>query len=229
MRKSEKTEKVTRPVYQQIAIDIASRIANGEYFEGCRISGRSTLASHYNVSPETIRRSVSLLEDMKIVSVTHGSGIQVESMENSMSFINQFKEVDSISGIKNSIRDLMEQRAELDNKLNQYLDRILDYTVRFKTSNPYAPLEVEIPDKSHLAGKAIGETNFWQNTGATIIAVKRRDELILSPGPYMTFQDKDVFVMVGDEDAYDRVRRFIYGFVEKEPYQALQESDALRR
>lgn len=210
----DKPETVTKPVYQQIAIDIASRIANGEFPEGKKISGRSTLAGQYNVSPETIRRSVSLLEDMKIVSVTHGSGILVESMDLSMNFINQFKEVDSITGVKNSINQLMKQREQLDNKLNQYLDRILDYTVRFKTSNPFAPLEVEIPEKSHVIGKAIGEVNFWQNTGGTIIAIKRGDELILSPGPYMTFQDKDVFVMVGDEEAYDRVRRYIYDFVE---------------
>ena len=177
----DKPGKVTKPVYQQIAIDIASRIANGEFPEGTKISGRSTLAGQYNVSPETIRRSVSLLEDMKIVSVTHGSGILVESMDLSMNFINQFKEVDSISGIKNSINELMKQREELDNKLNQYLDRILDYTVRFKTSNPFAPLEVEIPEKSHVIGKAIGEVNFWQNTGATIIAIKREDELSCPP------------------------------------------------
>ena len=209
-----KTEKITKPVYQQIAIDIASRIANGEFPEGSRISGRSTLAGQYNVSPETIRRSVSLLEDMKIVSVTHGSGILVESMDLSMNFINQFKEVDSISGIKQAINEILEQREELDKKLRESLDRVLDYTVRFKTSNPFAPLEVEIPEQSHLVGKAIGEINFWQNTGATIIAIKRKDELILSPGPYMIFEDKDTFVMVGDEDSYDRVRHYIYDFVD---------------
>lgn len=209
-----KTEKITKPVYQQIAIDIASRIANGEFPEGSRISGRSTLAGQYNVSPETIRRSVSLLEDMKIVSVTHGSGILVESMDLSMNFINQFKQVDSISGIKQAINEILEQREELDKKLKESLDRVLDYTVRFKTSNPFAPLEVEIPEQSHLVGKAIGEINFWQNTGATIIAIKRKDELILSPGPYMIFEDQDTFVMVGDEDSYDRVRHYIYDFVD---------------
>ncbi len=205
----DKKEKITKPVYQQIAIDIASRIANGEFPAGTRISGRSTLAGQYNVSPETIRRAVSLLEDMKIVSVAHGSGIIVESLENSMEFINQFKEVDSIAGIKNSIAQLLSQKEELDMKLKASIDRVLDYTVRFKTSNPFAPLEVEIPVDSNLNDKAIGEVNFWQNTGATIIAVKRNEELLLSPGPYLTFQEGDILVMVGDEDAYDRVRMYI--------------------
>lgn len=205
-----KTTKITKPVYQQIAIDIASRIANGEFPEGKKISGRSTLAGQYNVSPETIRRSVSLLEDMNIVSVTHGSGIVVESIEHSMSFINQFKEVDSISAIKTHITDILEKREALDRELKEAIDQVLDYTVRFKTSNPFAPLEVDIPEKSHLVDKAIGEINFWQNTGATIIAIKRNDEVILSPGPYLTFQEGDTFVMVGDEDAYDRVRHYLH-------------------
>ncbi|WP_369074759.1 cation:proton antiporter regulatory subunit, partial [Klebsiella pneumoniae] len=33
-------------------------------------------------------------------------------------------------------------------------------------------------------GKTAAETKFWQNTGATIVAIKRGDELIISPGPY---------------------------------------------
>lgn len=205
-----KAEKVTKPVYQQIAIDIASRIANGDFPAGKRISGRSTLAGQYNVSPETIRRAVSLLEDMKIVVVAHGSGIVVESVESSMDFINQFKNVDSIASIRSQVANILLQREQLDQKLKESIDRVLDYTVRFKTSNPFAPLEVEIPEECHLIDKAIGEVNFWQNTGATIIAVKREDELILSPGPYMGFQAGDIFVMVGDEEAYDRVRHYIY-------------------
>lgn len=203
-------EKIVKPVYQQIAIDIAARISNGEFQEGAKISGRSTLAGQYNVSPETIRRAVSLLEDMKIVSVTHGSGILVESIENSMQFINQFKNVDSISAIKNEISEVLIEKEKLDLQIKKYIDRVLDYTVRFKNSNPFAPLEVEIPEDSHLIGRAIGEVGFWQNTGATIIAVKRDGELILSPGPYMVFQEKDAFVMVGDEESYDRVRRYFY-------------------
>lgn len=202
--------KIVKPIYQQIAIDLASRIANGEFQEGTKISGRSTLAGQYNVSPETIRRAVSLLEDVNIVTVTHGSGILVESIENSIHFINQFKDVDSISAIKSEINDVLTEKEKLDVQLKKYIDRVLDYSVRFKNSNPFAPLEVEIPEGSHLVGKAIGEIAFWQNTGATIIAVKRDLELILSPGPYMIFQDKDILLMVGDEESYDRVRRYLF-------------------
>ena len=55
-----------------IALDLAGRICSGELKVGHRVFGRSTLASEYSVSPETIRRAVNLLEDMQVVSHVTG-------------------------------------------------------------------------------------------------------------------------------------------------------------
>ena len=44
---------VVTPVYLQIAVDIASRIARGEFKENTKIYGRSVMSSEYGVSPET--------------------------------------------------------------------------------------------------------------------------------------------------------------------------------
>ena len=60
--------------YLQIALDLATRIAQGELTEGSRIYGRSVLASEYGVSPETIRKALRLLADMKVVDVKPQSG-----------------------------------------------------------------------------------------------------------------------------------------------------------
>ena len=60
--------------YLQIALDLATRIAQGELAEGSRIYGRSVLASEYGVSPETIRKALRLLADMKVVDVKPQSG-----------------------------------------------------------------------------------------------------------------------------------------------------------
>ena len=49
--------------YLQIALDLATRIAQGELTEGSRIYGRSVLASEYGVSPETIRKALRLLAE----------------------------------------------------------------------------------------------------------------------------------------------------------------------
>ncbi|HBD01741.1 MAG TPA: GntR family transcriptional regulator, partial [Lachnoclostridium sp.] len=43
--------KTAIPRYQQIAVEEAARIANGEYEVGEKIYARSSLASQYSVSP----------------------------------------------------------------------------------------------------------------------------------------------------------------------------------
>ena len=88
-----------KPVYQQIAIDLANRIANDEFALESKIYGRSKLAGEYKVSPETIRRSMILLEDMNIVEVNQGSGIIVKSRNQAFKYIEKFKEKPSFSRI----------------------------------------------------------------------------------------------------------------------------------
>ncbi|MDF2880760.1 MAG: transcriptional regulator, GntR family [Clostridiaceae bacterium] len=202
-------ENIVKPVYQQIAIDLANRITRDEFKIGTKLHGRSTLAGQYNVSPETIRRAVTLLEDMNIVEVSQGRGITVKSIDSAFKFIEKFRSQDSLTSLKKNIYSAIEKRRKLDEELTVYIDKLIDSTARFKSSNPFAPIEVEIPKNSKLIGKTIGEVNFWQNTGTTIIGIRRNKSLILSPGPYATFIEGDVYIMIGDESSYERVKDYI--------------------
>lgn len=198
-----------KPVYQKIAIDITNRIVSGDLSIGDRLYGRSSLASKYNVSPETIRRSITLLSEMNIVTVTKGSGIVINSVDNCSKFIDKFKDIDSISSLKKEIVDLFEKRKELDKHIEYSIDELVDYSSRFKNSNPFIPFEFEIHTEMSVLGKTISESKFWQNTGATVIGIKRNDELILSPGPHTVFKDNDIFVVICDENSYYRIKTFL--------------------
>lgn len=200
---------IIKPIYQQIAIDLANRIANGDFAVGDKIHGRSTLAGQYNVSPETIRRAVIILEDVGIVEVAQGSGITVKSREEAFKFIEKFKSKDSMTSIKKDIENVLNEKRKLEESLTSYVNMLIDYSERFKNSNPFAPMEIEILKESKLLGKTAAETNFWQNTGATIIGIRRDNKLILSPGPYVTFNEGDIYIMIGEESSYERVRNFI--------------------
>lgn len=200
---------IIKPIYQQIAIDLANRIANGDFAVGDKIHGRSTLAGQYNVSPETIRRAVIILEDVGIVEVAQGSGITVKSREEAFKFIEKFKSKDSMTSIKKDIENVLNEKRKLEESLTSYVNMLIDYSERFKSSNPFAPMEIEILKESKLLGKTAAETNFWQNTGATIIGIRRENKLILSPGPYVTFNEGDIYIMIGEESSYERARNFI--------------------
>lgn len=200
---------IIKPVYQQIAIDIANRIVSGEFTVGSKIFGRSTLAGQYNVSPETIRRAMILLEDMNIVNINQGSGILVKSKEDAFNFVKKFKDIDTMNSVKADINNILNEKTKLEEKLQMSISKLIDYSERFKKSNPFAPLEIEIAEDCSLIGKSIGEVNFWQHTGATIIGIRRGNNLILSPGPYAIFTKNDIFIMIGEEGTYERVNIFL--------------------
>lgn len=210
MKNKMASESIIKPVYQKIAIDIANRIVAGDFAVGDKLYGRSSLASKYNVSPETIRRATILLSDMGIVKVTKGSGIIVESVDNSLKFIDKFKDIDSLTSLKREITDLMAKKNQIEKSMDNVINELIDYSNRFNKSNPFVPFEFEIYAGLHIVGKAISEVKFWQNTGATIIAIRRNGKLILSPGPYTVFLENDVFIFIGDESTYYRTKQFLY-------------------
>ncbi|MPQ43852.1 TrkA C-terminal domain-containing protein [Clostridium tarantellae] len=200
--------RVSEPIYKQIALDIAGRIYNEDIKVGDKISGRSTLASNYNVSPETIRKAIKLLEDMDVVISSRGSGINIISKQNAYEFINRFHSIESVTTLKQSIDSLLEEKQVIEKNISDMIEKIVDYSNRLRYTNPLTPIEVEIPDNSDIIGKSISEAKFWQNTGATIVGVRRNGELNISPGPYFTFKKNDVILVVGEEKIFSAINKY---------------------
>ncbi|MEH7106679.1 MULTISPECIES: TrkA C-terminal domain-containing protein [Bacillaceae] len=202
-------QRTQMPTYERIAIDLANRIYNGEFKVGEKIHGRSTLASDYKVSPETVRRAIKILEDVEIVHSTKGSGIIISSRENAFKYISRFSNLESIKDLEKKMNSLMEERNVLDERLFDTLRKILDYSGKLRHTNPLTPIEVEVfPGCTHI-GKTISDVKFWQNTGGTVIGIKRNGELIISPGPYVLILEGDILLVIGDEKTLDRVIHFL--------------------
>lgn len=196
-------------IYSKIALDLAVRIASGVLREGTRVMGRSTLAGEYQVSPETIRRALSLLEEQEILEVLPGSGVVIRSQKNAEQYLTKAQDQKTILDLRKNLDGYVRQKEALDKAIWQDLNDIIDYCDRLKNSNPIFPVEFEIPDRSSVLGRQIGEIRFWQQTGATIVGLKRNGAMIISPGPFATFQPGDVILAVGDASTTQRVREFL--------------------
>ena len=85
------------------------------------------------------------------------------------------------------------RRAKIVRAIHEYLD-----------SEEF--VEIETP----YLNKSIAEVNFWQETFATVIAIKRNGNIIMSPGPKAVFRLNDIFYYTGNEDCYRRVQEFMY-------------------
>lgn len=197
------------PRYIKIAIDIAQRIDNLEFKEGAKLRGRSTLASEYNVSPETIRRSASLLEDMDVVTVTQKSGIFVKSTEKARIFIEKFSEKSNLNATRQKLKELRQEKLNIEKKIDVIIDSITESSLQLKRINLGSSFELSVPPESQIHNKTISELQFWYNTGATITAVKRDYELFISPGPYFAFKEGDVMYFICTEENYYKVEKFI--------------------
>ena len=198
-----------KAAYVSIALDIANKILNGEFREKQKISGRSTLASMYNVSPETIRRAIVLLEDMDVVNSSRGSGIDVISKSAAEKFIEKNKSSRYISSIKDEIRDLMQQKKKIDEQIQESFDTIFDYIERFKSDTPYTFIEIKVTADSKKIGKKINEVRLWQTTGTTMVAYRRKGETVISPGPDYVFEEGDTIVVIGSNNVYEKVYEFL--------------------
>lgn len=200
------------PQYMRIALDIASRIASGEIEEHQKISGRSVLSSQYNVSPETVRKAINLLSDMKVVEVQEKKGIVILSADNAKRYLQSF----------DTRREQKDLRSELQEQLGQYvaLGKQISATVEKLMNAQMNPLpvdrrlpnyEVKVSPDSDKIGRSIGSLTFWQSTGATVVAIRRGKHVILSPGPYAELYGGDLVVFVGAPESVAAVDQFLNG------------------
>lgn len=202
--------KPTLPRYQQIAVEIATRIASREYKEGQKIFARSSLASQYGVSAETARRAICVLADLDIVSSVKGSGVIIKTYESAEKFISQQQKRQSIEKIKSNILDCITRQKRDMNYLDDTLSELLSATEHFRSLNPFVPFQISIAENCAYLKKTIAEIRFWQNTGATVVAVERDNHTMISPGPYIQLLKGDTIYFVTDDSNPDAVNDFLY-------------------
>jgi K+/H+ antiporter YhaU regulatory subunit KhtT len=183
--------------YQSIALDIAKRIINDEFPVGTKISGRTLLASQYSVSPETIRKAISILKNANVVNVSQGKEIIILSSQQAYNLIEHHKEIISAYSLKQELEMLLEQKEETDRQFRKIVTEIMRYSDRLKNLDPYNPVEIRVSPNAAVVGKSLETLDLWHNTGATIVAIRRETEIMISPSPATILQSDDRIVVVG--------------------------------
>lgn len=192
--------------YTRIAISLAERIASGQLKEGDKLSGRSKLSPEYNVSPETIRRTLRLLADMKVVEVKEQSGVYVLSADNARRYLHNFADQIDIRGKQQQLKELLVRQEHLNRQMAALCRDILDETSQ--TPDALPNYYCRIPDDWPHSGTTVGALRFWQATGATIVAIRRGLSYIVSPGPYAELYSGDAVIFVGGVKAREAVSHF---------------------
>lgn len=203
-------KQVKLPRYQQIAVALAEKIVANQLKIGEKIYARSTLANTYGVSPETARKAITVLTDLKIVTPIHGSGVLISSRENAKQFIEQYQDTQSIEELKQEIMTSVERQKKELQSVSEILDKLVAETKRFHASNPLNPFVLELREPSEQLGKTVSEMNLWQHTTATLVAILSGNDFLVSPGPYAKISQGDTIYFVGAEHTLQRVQNYFY-------------------
>ncbi|NPV90209.1 MAG: GntR family transcriptional regulator [Firmicutes bacterium] len=196
--------------YEQIALDVAGKIVRREYKEGEKLYGRSTLAGKYNVSPETVRRAVALLQSMNIVEPQPGRGIIIHSRQNAEVFLREFEGRRLLEDLQGRISQMIQERRKLDQMLEEELGRLVNFV--FKSNTRLQQIEeIEVPENSAMVGMSLESIRFRSVTGATVLALARDGEDIYSPDGTMALRAGDLLLLVGPPEAKEKVRRLVSG------------------
>lgn len=186
-------------MYEKIALDIAYAIVNDDFKPKEIISGRTTLSAQYEVSPETIRRALKLLEEEDVVKSILRKGVVINDKKFAVAYLNQFNSKKSILSLRERLYHLKQEKEKIEEEMFKDIDEIINMAIVFRNLGMINPLEFDVPKGSHLVGKSIGQIKFWANTGATIIGVNRENKIILSPGPDFIFNEKDKVYYVANK------------------------------
>lgn len=202
-----KREPTGKARYEGIAQDLARRISNGELGEGVRLLGRSSLAGTYQVSPETIRRAVAILHERGVVQAVAGSGIRVLSRVAAQEFLDSIRTQSKLEEGARELRALLRQRRELDEQIEDALDRLLSQASGAMATRHVD--EVLIEAGSWTVGRSLGEIRLRSSTGATAAALTRGEIDHFSPPADMLLEPGDVLTVVGSDPARARARQLL--------------------
>lgn len=194
--------------YEKIAFDIATKILKREYAEGQKLYGRSTLAGSYNVSPETIRRAVALLQSIGIVEVMQGSGINVKDRAAAKKYVQSFNHRQDLLKARETYLDLLNEKRDLDRKIEVQMDKVLMYSSRLLSILPRVG-EIVVEKNSSLANKSLLDLQFRKETDATIIAVERKGEEIFNPDKDFVLQEGDCIIFIASSDKTDKIEKYV--------------------
>lgn len=194
--------------YEKIAFDIATKILKREYTEGQKLYGRSTLAGKYNVSPETIRRAVALLQSMGIVEVFQGSGINVKDRNAAKKYVESFNHRQDLLAAREKYLQLLDEKRELDKKIEEQMDKVLMYSSRLLSILPRVG-EIVIEKNSPLINKSLIDLQFRKETDATVIAIERKGEEIFSPNKDFVLQEGDCLIFIASSEKTEKIEKYV--------------------
>jgi K+/H+ antiporter YhaU regulatory subunit KhtT len=200
-------DKTSDAKYQDIAYRIAERIVTDEIRENTKLSGRTLLASEYNVSSETIRKAMHLLSMRHVVRVVEKSGIIVLSKDEAMRYVSEYKRAAGTRRLLEETEALIERQAREQRQLQTRLKRL--FAAASKETFPFSHVAWTVTTGCPKAGITIGDRAFYEKTGTVVIATEEDGIITVAPDPLTKIAEGMVLHMLDTGKTLEKVESFM--------------------
>jgi DNA-binding GntR family transcriptional regulator len=204
------TNKKDRPIYERVAYEIAIQIANGQYVEGSKIKGRSLASTQFNVSTETMRKALNVLQEHGVILIKEQSGAEVISKAKALSYSEVFKDEVALKNSFQSFHALLDESKTIQQRIKKELSRLQKKYDINHSSTPIRTFDYQLSDNHPLVGQTNQSLNFFLLTGATLYGVVGTVTLSSPSGEYV-FQPFDILYFSGDDTVMHRTTEYLNG------------------
>ena len=183
--------------YQNIAYEIAKRIVAKQINEGDKLRGRSVLAGEFEVSSETVRKAMRLLENLGVVEVVPRSGIYVTSEQAAQLYVEQYRKQSESYRLFRDTLNLLEEAQKNQHLLETHIKKLLE-----TSKNDVFPFEFftyKLSETDANIGKSLKEIRFWNQTTGLVLAIEYDEQLYQAPNPTMPLEAGMILYVLGDE------------------------------
>jgi K+/H+ antiporter YhaU regulatory subunit KhtT len=133
-------------------------------------------------------------------------------------FIERYRIKASVNRLKEELLDLMKQRDNIETKMNETMNAIIDYTSRFKSSDYISVNKYFLNYESLSTEKTLKELDLKHKTDITLVGIKRDGITLFSPDEDEMIRAKDKLLYVGNPSSsirLDEYLRTVYGIMNK--------------
>jgi len=148
------------------------------------------------------------LQNAGVVMVSQGVGIIVTSKTMAEKFLRSFDQKGEMLVFQEELRQLMEQRREIDLKIEAHLQKVLSYAERLM-SRWLDVGEIEVGAHSPAVGKTLSDLRIRESTGTTIVAVIREGYEQFSPAANFQLREGDILLAVGPAEGQEKLQSLL--------------------
>ncbi len=195
--------------YLAIAYQIAKRISQGQLSEGMKLSGRTLMSSQYQVSSETIRKAIKVLETYGVVVSKERSGVTILSAAAATSYMERYVSQKEDRRLIQETLEALKNLSQAESQAQHLARKLISVT---RTGFfPFDFFTLEITSDSSWVGRTLQTIDLKRQAGALVIGYEKAGLFYQNPDAELLVEADMRLYLLGDLDVQKKTEGYMHG------------------